>query len=393
MGYVIQAVLSSAQHPEYGQITIPFPIPREEYDHTIELLEPLGIGDTLRQDCHVDELDSFYTVLNELTGKSVTLDELDYLAKRLDSFDDGEAAQFQGMAHKLGITQIKDFINLTFCCQRATVITDFSDLKEIGQEHYMNLNGGSASMEELENLDGVETALLLIDSGAGTVTPYGVVYDNGMRLEQLYNGRQFPEYLYDNSNLGLKIMPAEGQKPELLWLPASEQQIRRTLLRAGVRDASTAQYTIDAFFLQKEVGELLDEKQDNLTALNAMSSAIAKLDEKGQNKLEAVIVFADPKNAAQICQLAKNLDLFSFIPGVHTPEEYGKYMIQESGRFEYDDNLDGFYDYKGYGEQRIREEGGWFNDYGYVSYHGETPLQDLMEAEAIHQTGLTMGGI
>lgn len=40
MGYVIQAVLSSAQHPEYGQITIPFPIPREEYDHTIELLEP-----------------------------------------------------------------------------------------------------------------------------------------------------------------------------------------------------------------------------------------------------------------------------------------------------------------------------------------------------------------
>ena len=393
MGYVIQAVLSSAQHPEYGQITIPFPIPREEYDHTIELLEPLGIGDTLRQDCQVDELDSFYTVLNELTGKSVTLDELDYLAKRLDRFDDGEAAQFQGMAHKLGITQIKDFINLTFCCQRATVITDFSDLKEIGQEHYMNLNGGSASMEELENLDGVETALLLIDSGAGTVTPYGVVYDNGMRLEQLYNGRQFPEYLYDNSNLGLKIMPAEGQKPELLWLPASEQQIRRTLLRAGVRDAGTAQYTIDAFFLQKEVGELLDEKQDNLTALNAMSSAIAKLDEKGQNKLEAVIVFADPKNAAQICQLAKNLDLFSFIPGVHTPEEYGKYMIQESGRFEYDDNLDGFYDYKGYGEQRIREEGGWFNDYGYVSYHGETPLQDLMEAEAIHQTGLTMGGI
>lgn len=72
-----------------------------------------------------------------------------------------------------------------------------------------------------------------------------------------------------------------------------------------MRDAGTAQYTIDAFFLQKEVGELLDEKQDNLTALNAMSSAIAKLDEKGQNKLEAVIVFADPKNAAQICQLAK----------------------------------------------------------------------------------------
>ena len=44
MGYVIQAVLSSAQHPEYGQITIPFPIPRDDYDHTIDLLFPFGFG-------------------------------------------------------------------------------------------------------------------------------------------------------------------------------------------------------------------------------------------------------------------------------------------------------------------------------------------------------------
>lgn len=62
MGYVLKAVLSSAQHPEYGQITVPFPIPDEKYDRMIELLEPLEIGDALRQDCRVDELDSFYTV-------------------------------------------------------------------------------------------------------------------------------------------------------------------------------------------------------------------------------------------------------------------------------------------------------------------------------------------
>lgn len=60
MGYVLKAVLSSAQHPEYGQITVPFPIPDEKYDRMIELLEPLEIGDALRQDCRVDELDSFY---------------------------------------------------------------------------------------------------------------------------------------------------------------------------------------------------------------------------------------------------------------------------------------------------------------------------------------------
>lgn len=32
MSYVIKAVLSNPQHPEYGQITIPFPIPSDQYD-------------------------------------------------------------------------------------------------------------------------------------------------------------------------------------------------------------------------------------------------------------------------------------------------------------------------------------------------------------------------
>lgn len=36
MGYVLKAVLSSAQHPEYGQITVPFPIPDEKYDRNLE---------------------------------------------------------------------------------------------------------------------------------------------------------------------------------------------------------------------------------------------------------------------------------------------------------------------------------------------------------------------
>ena len=190
MGYVLKAVLSSAQHPEYGQITVPFPIPDEKYDRMIELLEPLEIGDALRQDCRVDELDSFYTVLNRLVGSLVNFDELDYLAKRLDSFDDREMAKFQGAAVSCGCHGIVELINLTFSCQQVTIITDFSDLEEIGQNHYMDLNGGTVRSEKLEYLDGYETALLLIEGGGGTITPYGVVYDNGMKLSQLYDGRR-----------------------------------------------------------------------------------------------------------------------------------------------------------------------------------------------------------
>ena len=171
---MFQAVLSNRDHPEYGVATIPFPIPRNQYAHCMELLEALEIGDAVKADCKVEKIDSFYTVLKHTEMLTVNVEELNYLAKRLESFDSGEAARFQAMAHKLELFELKDLINLTFCCQQATVITDFSGLAAVGRDHYMNLHGGSAKTEELDALDGEETARRLIENGGGTITPYGV---------------------------------------------------------------------------------------------------------------------------------------------------------------------------------------------------------------------------
>ena len=166
---MMKAVLSNADHPEYGVVTIPLPVPRNQYDHCVALLEALEIGGASEADCRLDSLDSACPVLNRLVCTKVNLDELDYLAKRLDSFDVGESSQFQVMAEKLNLTSMKALINLTFCCQQATVITDFTNLKEVGRDHYMNIHGGCASMEELEQLDGEETAILLIEDNEGTM--------------------------------------------------------------------------------------------------------------------------------------------------------------------------------------------------------------------------------
>ena len=108
----------------------------------------------------------------------------------------------------------------------------------------------------------------------------------------------------------------------------------------------------------------------------------------------ADVLIAEPGNMMAVQQLAENLDQFDFIPGIHTPEEYGKHMIRESGHFEYDENLEGFYDYRRYGEQRIRQEGGQFTECGYVVYHGEMPLEELMRDIPPEQhQGPQMGGL
>ena len=75
---MMEAVLSNADHPEYGVATIPLPIPRNQYDHCVALLEALEIGDASEADCRVDSLDSAWPVLNRLVSTKVNLDELDY---------------------------------------------------------------------------------------------------------------------------------------------------------------------------------------------------------------------------------------------------------------------------------------------------------------------------
>ena len=392
---MIQAVLGNPHHPEYGVATIPFPIPHDQYAHCMELLEALEIGDAVKADCQVQEINSFYSVLKRTEMLTVNVEELNYLAKRLDSFDTGEAAQFQAMAHKLELFELKDLINLTFCCQQATVITDFSDLSAVGRDHYMNLHGGGTKTEELDALDSEATARRLIESGSGTITPYGVVYDNGMKLEQVYDGQFFPCYYYEPNAITVAVTaksePEDTEHITWLYLPMAQEEIDRTLQRAGITAPLDIQLRLEVTQLPNEVDVLLDMEQESLAGLNVLAQATDELSSDDMKKLGAVVTLAKPQNAEQIKNLVENLDLFDFAPGAHTPEEYGKYMIQQSGHFDYDENLDEFYDYEKYGLQRMGEEDGMFTDRGYIAYKGYYSMEEVMNGS--QSSHMEMGGM
>ena len=392
---MIQAVLGNPNHPEYGVATIPFPIPHDQYAHCMELLEALEIGDAVKTDCKVTKIDSFYTVLKRTEMLTVNVEELNYLAKRLDSFDTGEAAQFQAMAHKLELFELKDLINLTFCCQQATVIADFSDLAAIGRDHYMNLHGGCASMDELNALDGNGTARQLIENGGGTITPYGVVYDNGMKLEQVYDGRFFPCYYYEPNAITVavtsKAEPEDTEHITWLYLPMEREEIDRALLRGGITDSANVRLRLEDSQLPNEVDVLLDMEYEPISDLNELAAATDGLSKADMEKLGALVMLAKSKSAAQIKNLAENLDLFDFAPDAHTLEDYGKYMIRQSGRFDYDENLDAFYDYEKYGTERMNEEDGMFTDRGYIAYKGYTSIEEVMNGS--QSSHMVMGGL
>lgn len=72
---------------------------------------------------------------------------------------------------RMKLSDIKEFIDLASCCQKATVITDFSDLEKIGWDHFRNVIDGDMRSEEYKLWDGRETALALIESCRGRIPP------------------------------------------------------------------------------------------------------------------------------------------------------------------------------------------------------------------------------
>ena len=323
---MIQAVLVNRQHPEYGVVTIPFPIKNEDYDQTVELLEPLEIGDAVKHDCRIEEISSDFPVLKQLEQTGANLDELDHLAKRLDSFDEYERTQFQGMASRLDLHGIDEFINLTFCCQEVTVVTDFNNLESLGRRHYLTLGGG-ASMEEMQGKDFRSVALALLDGEVGRVTPYGVVYDNGFEMSQIYDGRNFPEYCYEDCIMEVEMSSryASADSPATyLYLPITQIQQARAIARAGGNFYEDMCLRFLESGLPEEVEAALDFDNESLTDLNEMCRAIQPLNQAEREKLGAVVLFTKPEQAGQITNLVKELEQFDYVPKVRTPEEYGQ---------------------------------------------------------------------
>ena len=303
----VVAVLANKEHPELGAISIPIPIRTGEYSSVMKMLSALSIGDVTARDCQIEELTRACPTLRKLEGTEVNIDELDYLAKRLDGFDTVEITQFQAMADKLRLAEMKDLINLTFSCQQATVITDFSDLEAVGRNHYMNTHGGSASVEELEHLDGEETAILLIEGNKGTITRYGVVYDNGMQLSQLYDGRNLPCYHYESDiiSVGLASRSEPENPTNIAWvyLPAADEQIERAMRRIGINDPEDVSLWMGDSLFPMEVDVALDFRHEVIYKLNDLAKRVEKLSNQDRMKLGAVVSLAGPKRADQVCRL------------------------------------------------------------------------------------------
>ena len=398
MSYVIKAVLSNPSIPESGVATIPFPLSSAEYDHSIsEVLEPMGIGSAVAQDCMVDDIDSGYEVLACLKGQAVNADELDYLAKRLDSFDVYEAEQFQAACAVFDLKDIKDFINMTFCCQETTVISDFSKLEEAGKQHYLTIHGGSALAAEVDAVDDKALAQQLIQSGEGKPTPYGLFFRNEMRMKELYQGYGFPPYLWDTAQAEVTLTTPSGGTA-YVFLPITELALERFQQREHIENLTECKHSLrllkgqsGSFSLERGMAEL-DEWNELCDTLNVMS-------EYHQQVFAAALEVIGAEDLAQLQLLASNLADFQFMPCVKDAENYGRYIIQDSCRYRYDPDLECYYNYEALGEFHMTHEAGQITSQGYLKCEEGSAFLDFFtqdnpeQGQSQGEQSMQMGGM
>ncbi len=162
-----------------------------------------GIGAQGKKEHYVDELYDGDKSLLLLRHRFENLDEVNYLAKRLDSFGDEELRSFYAVVSLNKNLTVADLINQTFNMPRVTLIENVSNLEAVGKRHYMSMNGcviGGPDNQSKE--DYIKIGKELLESGKGIATQYGLMFHNEeIKEEIVYNGKTFPPYYYSGDTV------------------------------------------------------------------------------------------------------------------------------------------------------------------------------------------------
>ncbi len=319
--------------------------PANEID-LAEMMNKIDIGITTEKLCVVDEVQCDYGGLQSLVGTRANVDELQYLAKRMDSFDKNEKKTFFAVAEHEKLTEVKDLINLTFNLHCYALIYDFSDVSHIGRKYELSRRM-TIPLDEMENTDFLTIGQQLLSGKKRVITSYGVLFHTGNNRELIYNGEQFPEYRWRDDCAAMVVLEYGDDysdiKNEYLYLPCSEVEIKKALCRLGAESLYPCYTMLDCDVISEDVRRIFTEDyplSEHIETLNKLMQIYVGFDDHSSDDFHAIIDMVQPKTPKDVVLLAENFYEFTVVPQVKTPIDYGRYMIIDSGHYNYDSNLE-----------------------------------------------------
>mgnify|MGYP005768377143 FL=1 len=327
----------------------------------------------------------------------VNLDEINYLAKRMDSFDQKELFSFFAAIETGDYVSTKDLINLTFNQTCYTLIRDVSNLKNIGYNRVLS-SRGCIGVDELEKMDLEKIGRELLSTGKGIPTKYGLLFRNeNVVFEEVYKGRGFPPYYYTGGEvLGVEI-EKDGEK-DYIYFPCEKTETDRALKRIGAERMEECEKTVDFVAGGVEWEKCFDKllQENDTESVNAIAKAICRLGmsadgiEESLYKLSAVAEYAGVglEETGKVILLAQQLDEFGYYREIGDDETLGR-TLKEQEFCDIPESMDKYMDYGGYARDFLEGNGGRYTKAGDAVYlKGEATLSEILD-----ESDIKMGGI
>lgn len=290
--------------------------------------------------------------LQDIRLDTFSLDELNFLAKRLVSLTDEEMPVFYAVTDEVfraadndGLVSIKDLINCTYGLDTVPVAHNVSNLAELGRFAFEN--------ELLSDLEGIpESAVPFLN--AEQIGRVQQKNDNGVfegRLyiptvhyerPEVYDGVTLPEEEPENAAFLLKVgaypkSAFSDEDPALhdLCLPADSDELFNVTDKCGEPEinlcfcyefySSIPQITSDMFDSMEEIDEL-----------NTLAQRIAAMSESEQTKFKTVLNAEDTATLKGALDIAQNLWRYEFTAEPDTADAFFKKYIFENTSTEFD---------------------------------------------------------
>ena len=316
-----------------------------------------------------------------------TIDELNFLSKRLDGLNEEERLVLRAISPKImkvgedELVSMKDLINMTYGLDEVSIISNVRTPQQLGQfviENDLHRDVEAVPEESLYLLDTKKIGELQQRNDGGVFVDGHYIVAGEYELREIYDGQHLPTeeatpwYAF---RLDVTRPPAGDDLAEVeamaetLSLPVAREDADALARRLGLERIEDCVYLgFESSIPQIDADKFGD--MHDFDKLNNLSEMMLEMSPSDQVKFKAVLSAEEPENIEQVLDIARGLDQYEFAPMVEDEAHFFKsYLIR---------HLDTKVDPKwldtllarNEGTELLERLGGTLTDYGVVSSRG-----------------------
>ncbi len=329
---------------------------------------------------------------------SPSIDELNFLAKRLDELNDMERTVLRAVSPrilKVGEDELvspKDLINMTYGLDEVSVIANVNSSSDLGQfviDNDLNLDIEAIPKDSLYLLDAVKIGQMQQQNDGGVFMDGYYILAGEYELPEVYDGITLPTE-ESSTWYAFKLdvtRPPQGDNlgevekmAEPLILPIEREDADALAQRLGMERIEDCVYLgFESSFPQIDGDKFGD--MHNFDQLNNLSEMMLEMSPSDQVKFKAVLSAEEPENIEQVLDIARSLDQYEFAPMVEDEAHFFKSYIQRHLDTKVDPRwLDSLLA-RNEGTELLERVGGTLTDYGVISSRGGTLYEPVSRYE------------